>query len=169
MAKCAECFSQMGYSESQAALQHEGMCVACFVKSLVKTKVHAANKDRAPTNLKSIDTLVDKYENILITSESSPTLRIKKRFGIIHGEAALDSRSISPAASFGTFLRRRKMINQVPSLKNVIRDAEIELKANAIAAGANAIIGYQMHVTSTNSETNGLIIATTLGTAVQIV
>ena len=61
MAKCAECFSQMGYSESQAALQHEGMCVACFVKSLVKTKVHAANKGRAPTNLKSIDTLVDKY------------------------------------------------------------------------------------------------------------
>ena len=39
MANCAECSVKMGYTESNVARDHEGMCVACYVKSLVKQKL----------------------------------------------------------------------------------------------------------------------------------
>ena len=48
MASCVECNVKMGYSETNAARNHDGMCIACYVKSLVKSKVDAANK---PQNL----------------------------------------------------------------------------------------------------------------------
>ncbi|MEL0034247.1 MAG: hypothetical protein VW712_14855 [Paracoccaceae bacterium] len=39
MANCAECSVKMGYTESNVARDHDGMCVACYVKSLVKAKL----------------------------------------------------------------------------------------------------------------------------------
>jgi len=31
MASCAECNTKMGYTESNVARDHDGMCVACYV------------------------------------------------------------------------------------------------------------------------------------------
>ena len=49
MASCAECNVKMGYSETNASRNHDGLCIACYVKSLVKTKVNAANNIKKPT------------------------------------------------------------------------------------------------------------------------
>ena len=68
------------------AREHNGLCVACHVKSLVKEKVAAANKPYRPTNVKSIDNLFNKFEEMLVTSETSGNLRIRRRLGIVHGE-----------------------------------------------------------------------------------
>jgi hypothetical protein len=87
MASCAECNIKMGYTESNVARDHDGMCVACYVKSLVKTKVDVANSSRRPSNVKSLDNYFEKFENILVTSELNTNLRVRKRFGIVHGEA----------------------------------------------------------------------------------
>ena len=64
MANCAECSTKMGYTESNVARDHGGMCVACYVKSLVKTKVEVANTSRSPSNVKSLDNYFEKFENL---------------------------------------------------------------------------------------------------------
>ena len=71
MAQCAECKASMGYTESNVAREHRGLCVACHVKSLVKQKVAAANKPHQPTNVKSIDNLFSKFD--IATEKSHPT------------------------------------------------------------------------------------------------
>ena len=91
MASCAECNVKMGYTESNVARDHSGMCVACYVKSLVKTKIEVANSSNRPSNVKSLDNYFEKFENILVTSELNTNLRVRKRFGIVHGEATLTS------------------------------------------------------------------------------
>ena len=67
MAQCVECKVSMGYTETNVAREHKGLCVACHVKSLVKQKVSAANKPYSPTNVRSIDNLFSKFEDMLIT------------------------------------------------------------------------------------------------------
>ena len=54
MASCAECNVKMGYSETNASRNHEGLCIACYVKSLVKTKINAANNTKNKSIKKSI-------------------------------------------------------------------------------------------------------------------
>ena len=71
MGQCVECKISMGFTETNVAREHKGLCVACHVKSLVKQKVSAANKPHSPTNVKSIDNLFTKFEDMLITSETS--------------------------------------------------------------------------------------------------
>jgi len=56
---------------------------------LVKSKINAANKSQKPTNARSLDNLFEKFESITLTSETAPNLRVRKRFGIVHGEATL--------------------------------------------------------------------------------
>ena len=87
MASCVECNVRMGYSETNASRNHDGLCIACYVKSLVKTKINAANNTKKPTNARSLDHLFEKFESITLTSETAPNLRVRKRLGIVHGEA----------------------------------------------------------------------------------
>jgi hypothetical protein len=131
MANCAECSVKMGYTESNVARDHEGMCVACYVKSLVKTKVEAANSSRRPSNVKSLDNYFEKFENILVTSELNTNLRVRKRFGIVHGEATLTSSPHKKDTSWKNLFVRKKVPGNHQSLRKVIEEADIELKANA--------------------------------------
>ena len=109
MANCAECSVKMGYTESNVARDHEGMCVACYVKSLVKTKVEVANRSRRPSNVKSLDNYFEKFENILVTSELNTNLRVRKRFGIVHGEATLTSSPHKKDTSWKNLFVRKKV------------------------------------------------------------
>src|SRR5210317_1970287 len=137
MASCAECSVKMGYTESNVARDHEGMCVACYVKSLVKTKVEVANTSRRPSNVKSLDNYFEKFENIIVTSEVSTNLRVRKRFGIVHGEATLTSSPHKKKSIIKKFLSRKNNLIKHASLRSTIEEADIELKANAIRLGAN--------------------------------
>ena len=78
MASCVECNVKMGYSETNASRNHDGLCIACYVKSLVKTKINAANITKKPTNARSLDHLFEKFESITLTSETSPNIRVRK-------------------------------------------------------------------------------------------
>ena len=107
MAQCAECNTRMGFTESNVAREHKGLCVACHVKSLVKQKVSAANKPHSPTNVRSIDNLFSKFEDMLVTSETATNLRIRKRFGIVHGEGVFVIESQSFLKKFlSIFIKR---------------------------------------------------------------
>ena len=167
MASCVECNVKMGYSETNAARNHEGMCIACYVKSLVKSKVDAANKPQRPTNAKSIDNLFEKFESLLITSETATNLRVRKRFGIVHGEASLTGSPHEKPKFLNRFQRNKKSPENNGLLKKVIEEANIELKANAIKMGANAILGYDLNLTTTSFGSKNFVLLSVSGTAVE--
>ena len=148
MAQCAECNTSMGFTESNVAREHKGLCVACHVKSLVKQKVSAANKPHSPTNVRSIDNLFSKFEDMLVTSETATNLRIRKRFGIVHGEGVFVIESQSFLKKFlSIFIKRYRVIDR-KTLKTAISDALVELKAAALKAGGNAIVRYDIQYTN---------------------
>ena len=167
MASCAECNVKMGYTESNVARDHNGMCVACYVKSLVKTKVEVANSSNRPSNVKSLDNYFEKFENILVTSELNTNLRVRKRFGIVHGEATLTSSPHKKDINWKDLFMRKKFSNNHQSLRKVIEEADIELKANAIKRGANAVLGYSIDMTNAYLEHQNYVIVSVSGTAVE--
>ena len=167
MASCVECNVKMGYSETNAARNHDGMCIACYVKSLVKTKINAANNTKKPTNTRSLDHLFEKFENITLTSETAPNLRVRKRFGIVHGEATFTGTPHEKRKLLDRLKRKKKSAENNSILKNVIEEANVELKANAIKQGANAILGYNMNLTTTAFGSKNYVIVSVTGTAVE--
>lgn len=168
MAKCAECAVKMGYTESNVARDHNGMCVACHVKSLVKEKVDAANKPNRPTNVKSIDNLFNKFEGMLITSETAVNFRVRKRLGVVHGEGLFVVRDQSFLKRFFLRVFRKKERIFEKSLKSAINEAIVELKASALRAGANAVLGYDIQYTNVTFNSREHVIVSASGTAVEM-
>lgn len=167
MSQCAECNISMGFTESNVAREHKGLCVACHVKSLVKEKVAAANKPHRPTNVRSIDNLFSKFEDMLVTSETATNLRIRKRFGVVHGEGIFVIESKSFLKKFlSVFVKRYRVIDR-KTLKTAISDALIELKAAALKAGGNAIVGYDIQYTNVNFKSKEHVIVSVSGTSVE--
>ena len=167
MASCVECKVSMGYSETNASRNHDGMCIACYVKSLVKSKVNAANKTLAPTNARSLDNLFEKFQTITVTSETAPNLRVRKRFGIVHGEATLTGNPHEKPKFLDWLRRKKKSVDNNNVFKKIIEEANVELKANAIKCGANAILGYDMNLTTTTFGSKNYVIVSVTGTAVE--
>ncbi len=167
MAKCAECSIQMGYSETNVAREHHGLCVACHVKSLVKEKVAAANKPTKPTNIKSIDNLFNKFEDMVVTSETAVNFRIRRRLGVVHGEGLFVVRDQSVVKKFFSKVLRRKQKFYEKSLKAAINDAIVELKASALKVGGNAILGYDVNYTNVTFNSRDHVIVSVSGTAVE--
>jgi len=167
MASCVECNVKMGYSETNASRNHDGLCIACYVKSLVKTKINAANNTKKPTNARSLDHLFEKFENITLTSETAPNMRIRKRFGIVHGEATLAGNPHEKPRLLDRLRRKKRSLENNNILKKVIEEANVELKANAIKQGANAILGYDMNLTTTTFGSKNYVIVSVTGTAVE--
>lgn len=167
MANCIACRTKMGYTESNVARDYDGMCVACYVKSLVKTKVQVANSDRKPSNVKSIDNYFSKFENLLITSEQTTSSRVKKRYGIVHGEATFTGNPHGNKTLFNRLFTRKEDSRDFRSLRNIIEEADIELKANAIKLGANTIVGYQLELTNYCFGKDNYVIAVVSGTALE--
>ncbi len=169
MAQCAECKTRMGFTETNVAREHKGLCVACHVKSLVKQKVTAANKPYSPTNVKSIDNLFTKFEDMLITSETSSNLRIRKRYGVVHGEGIFvvkDNSFMKKILSI--FIRRLRTIDR-KTFKNAIEDAIIELKAASLRAGGNAVVGYNIQYNNCMFGSKEHVIVSVSGTSVETV
>ena len=167
MSQCAECKISMGFTESNVAREHKGLCVACHVKSLVKEKVAAANKPHRPTNVRSIDNLFSKFEDMLVTSETAMNLRIRKRFGVVHGEGIFVIESQSAVRRLlSIFIKRYRAIDR-KTLKTAISDALIELKAAALKAGGNAIVGYDIQYTNVTFKSKEHVIVSVSGTSVE--
>ena len=167
MASCIECNVKMGYSETNASRNHDGLCIACYVKSLVKTKVNAANNTKKPTNARSLDHLFEKFENINLTSETAPNIRVRKRFGIVHGEATFTGNPHEKPGLLDRLRRKKRSLENNNILKKVIEEANVELKANAIKQGANAVLGYNMNLTTTTFGSKNYVIVSVTGTAVE--
>ena len=168
MTKCSQCETKMGYAEANASKDHDGMCVACYVKSLVKVQMELKSPKRQPTNVKSIDGLFAKFEQLLVTTETAPNLKIRKRLGVVHGEASQTSVPHEPVGFVTKILRRKVQPGAYhASLRKTVEEADIELKANAIKMGANCVIGYNMQLTGAHLGNKDYLIVCVTGTAVE--
>jgi uridylate kinase len=98
---------------------------------LVKTKINAANNTKKPTNARSLDHLFEKFENITLTSETAPNLRVRKRFGIVHGEATLTGTPHEKATILDRLRRKKKSVENNNIFKKVIEEANVELDMTA--------------------------------------
>jgi uncharacterized protein YbjQ (UPF0145 family) len=129
--------------------------------------VAAANKPHRPTNVKSIDNLFSKFEDMLVTSETAMNLRIRKRFGVVHGEGifVIESQSFLKKL-LSVFIKRYRVIDR-KTLKTAISDALIELKAAALKAGGNAIVGYDIQYTNVIFKSKEHVIVSVSGTSVE--
>ena len=65
------------------------------------------------------------------------------------------------------FKKRKKSPENNGLLKKVIEEANIELKANAIKTGANAVLGYDLNLTTTNFGSKNFVLVSVSGTAVE--
>ena len=59
------------------------------------------------------------------------------------------------------------LIQNHNTLRKIIQEADIELKANAIRKGANAILGYNLELTNAYLERTNYVIVSVTGTAVE--
>jgi len=104
---------------------------------------------------------------MLVTSETAMNLRIRKRFGVVHGEGYLLLKANLSLRNFlSVFIKRYRVIDR-KTLKTAISDALIELKAAALKAGGNAIVGYDIQYTNVIFKSKEHVIVSVSGTSVE--
>ena len=167
MAKCRDCAVSMGYAESQAAQSYNGLCITCHVKDRVQTKVMTSKDPVFSTTQKSTETILNKFEDMLVTTESSINLRIKARCGIISTDFHYSFEK-KPLVKKAWNYFRSSPIKKTDFLQESIELAILELKAKAIRVEANGIIGLNVeYLVLGDLRKDGLIISL-VGTGIKI-
>ena len=104
---------------------------------------------------------------MLVTSETAMNLRIRKRFGVVHGEGIFVIESQSAVRRLlSLFIKRYRAIDR-KTLKTAISDAMVELKAAALKAGGNTIVGYDIQYTTVIFNSKEHVIVSVSGTSVE--
>ena len=167
MAKCRECSISMGYAESQAASQYNGMCITCHVKHRVQTKIITAKDPGISTIQRSTENVFNKFQDMLVTTESTINLRIKARCGVVTTDFHYEFKSAPVLKRLWNFLFK-KQEKKSDFLQQAIEIAMLELKAKAIRLDANAIIGLSVdYVVLGDFKKNGLIVSL-VGTGIKL-
>ena len=167
MAKCRECSISMGYAESQAASQYNGLCITCHVKHRVQTKIITAKDPGMSATQRSTENVFNKFQDMLVTTESITNLRIKARCGIITTDFHYEFKTTPVIKRLWNFLRK-KPEKKSDFLQQAIEMAMLELKAKAIRLDANAIIGLSVdYIVLGDFKKNGLIVSL-VGTGIKI-
>ena len=167
MAKCSECSISMGYAESQAALNHGGLCITCHVKNRVQTKVMTAKDPALSTTQKSTEIVFNKFEDMLMSTETNINLRVKQRVGIVTSDFLFEIPKVGTKELISKFFRKksRKRSN---FFSEAIELAMLELKSKAIRLDANGIIGLQIDYVAVGDFAKNGIIISLFGTAVKL-
>ena len=167
MAKCRECSISMGYAESQAASQYNGLCITCHVKHRVQTKIITAKDPGMSATQRSTENVFNKFQDMLFTTESITNIRIKARCGIITTDFHYEFKTTPVIKRLWNFLRK-KPEKKSDFLQQAIEMAMLELKAKAIRLDANAIIGLSVdYIVLGDFKKNGLIVSL-VGTGIKI-
>ena len=167
MAKCRDCAVSMGYAESQASQSYNGLCITCHVKDRVQTKVMTSKEPAFSTTQKSTEAVFNKFQDMLITTESTINLRIKSRCGIVSTDFHYSFVKKPFLKKVWEFLRS-KPEKKTDFLQESIELAMLELKAKAIRVEANGIIGLNVEYIVLGDLKKGGLIISLMGTAVKI-
>ncbi len=167
MAKCSSCSIKMGYSESQVSQNYNGLCITCYVKERVETKIMTGKEPVIASSQKSIETVFNKFEEILVTTEVSTNLNIKSRIGIVSAEFCFTNQKFSWIARVINIVLRRKAKKQ-DALSKSLELAILDLKSKAIQQESNCIVGLTIDLVPLGMRRNDDILVSVVGTAVKI-
>lgn len=167
MAKCSECSISMGYAESQAAINYGGLCITCHVKNRVQTKVMTSKDPALSTTQKSTEIVFNKFEDMLMTTETNLNLRIKQRVGLVTSDFLFELPKVSTKALISKFFRKKSK-KQNNLFNDAIELAMLELKSKAIRLDANGIIGLQIDFIAVGDFAKNGIIISLVGTAIKL-
>ena len=167
MAKCSSCSIKMGYSESQVSQNYNGLCITCYVKERVETKIMTGKEPVIASTQKSIETVFNKFEDIVVTTEVGTNLNIKTRIGIVSAEFCFTNHKLTWFAKMVNVVLRRKPKKQ-DALSQSLELAILDLKSKAIQQDSNCIVGLSIDLVPLGMRRNDDILVSVVGTAVKI-
>ena len=167
MAKCRDCSTKMGYAESQAAQNYNGLCITCHVKDRVKTRVLTSQEPVLSATQKSTEIVLNKFQEMLVTTETSFNLNIKKRCGVISTDFHYEFKRTPLLKKIWNALRGTPEKSS-DFLQESLEMAMLEIKSKAIRLEANCIIGLNVdYIVLGDFRKDGLIISL-MGTCVKV-
>ncbi len=167
MAKCRDCSTKMGYAESQAAQNYNGLCITCHVKDRVKTRVLTSQEPVLSATQKSTEIVLNKFQEMLVTTETSLNLNIKKRCGVISTDFHYEFKRTPLLKKIWNVLRGTPEKSS-DFLQESLEMAMLEIKSKAIRLEANCIIGLNVdYIVLGDFRKDGLIISL-MGTCVKV-
>ena len=166
MARCSACGTGMTFTESNIALSFGGKCKDCIIRDNPEQKDKLQNKktkeQQKLDNEQELDTTIDA---IMLTTEAAPNINITKRIEIITAECAFGMNIFKDlfAGVRDIVGGRSKAVQE--SMRDSRRTALYELKKEAHAVGANAVVGVDLdYMELSSGGTMVLLVAS--GTAV---
>ena len=168
MARCSACGTGMTFTESNIALSFGGKCKNCIVRDNPEQKDKLQNKKTKEQLIldaeQELDTTIDA---IMLTTEAAPNINITKRIEIVTAECAFGMNIFKDlfAGVRDIVGGRSKAVQE--SMRDSRRTALYELKKEAHAVGANAVVGVDLdYMELSSGGTMVLLVAS--GTAVTV-
>lgn len=154
MSKCLDCGARMGLLDPE----YQGKCIACnnLESSVESGPAQVAKKEE------------DKRINqILLTTETSTDLKIRKRIEIVTAECAYGMNIFKDI-----FSGVRDIVGgRSDAVQDTLRDARktvlYELKKEAHLIGANAVVGVDLDYSELSGGGSKMLFLVATGTAVQ--
>ena len=166
MARCSACGTGMTFTESNIALSFGGKCKNCIVRDNPEQKDKLQNKKTKEQLIldaeQELDTTIDA---IMLTTEAAPNINITKRIEIVNAECAFGMNIFKDlfAGVRDIVGGRSKAVQK--TMRDSRRTALYELKKEAHAVGANAVVGVDLdYMELSSGGTMVLLVAS--GTAV---
>ena len=169
MARCSACGTGMTFTESNIALSFGGKCKNCIVRDNPEQKDKLQNKktkeqQTLDAEQQELDTTIDA---IMLTTEAAPNINITKRIEIVTAECAFGMNIFKDlfAGVRDIVGGRSKAVQK--TMRDSRRTALYELKKEAHAVGANAVVGVDLdYMELSSGGTMVLLVAS--GTAVVV-
>ena len=159
MAICSECGRKLGLFEAGSA----GLCNQCALGFEGRQIL-----EDAATGLREREEREVEVEAIMVTTEMQPDINITKRITIVTAEVAYGMNVFKDV-----FAGVRNIVGgRSEAIQKTMRDARetvlYELKREAHAVGANAVIGVDLDYTQIGDSGWNMVLLVASGTAVRV-
>jgi uncharacterized protein YbjQ (UPF0145 family) len=165
MAECGNCNKKMGLLEYSNVVDGVTVCRACE-NELAKVALEQMRAKEADQQQKAA-TVSQEVEAIVLTTETAPNLNITKRIEIVTAEVAFGMHIFKDLfAGIRDIVGGRSEAVQA-TMRDSRRTALYELKKEAHAVGANAVVGIDLDYVELSGAGN-MVMLVASGTAVVI-
>jgi len=173
MVECKGCGKEMGFADRQNAKSYAGNCVSCTSVSRANQGLDevaiATSKRQAAADEKENAQLLRQLEAILVTTAHTlQGIEVTKYLGFVSTECAYGMNMFKDM-----FANVRNLVGgRSAAVEDTMRDSRetvlLELKREAYAKGANAVIAVDLDYTQLGAGGNMMVLVTASGTAVVI-
>lgn len=167
MAKCTVCEKEMGFADKVNAKSFDGLCRTCTDHN---RKIAAGLEDKtieeAAFDTRELDATIDAI--MLTTSHTLQGIEVTKYLGVVSAECAYGMNMFKDM-----FANVRNLVGgRSSAVQDTMRDSREtvmqELKREAHAKGANAVIAVDIDYTQLGAGGNIMVLVSASGTAVII-